>query len=82
MLRPQISAQDVQFVAQHGAPLLLQALGRLYGLGPMERAALGGDSLGVPAWTRGLLGVAVGFVGGARVQKRWPQYVPTAVAGR
>lgn len=68
-------------VAQEGSPLLLQALGRLYGLGPSERAAFGQNGTGVPTWAWATIALVAGFVVGARVQKRWPRSVPELISG-
>jgi hypothetical protein len=72
---------QVAKVAQEGSPLLLQAIGRLYGLGPSERSAFGQNGSGVPVWAWVTIAVGVGFVAGARVQKRWPRRVPKLIAG-
>lgn len=72
---------QVARVAKDGSPLLLQALGRLYGIGPAERQALGADGAGVPAWAIAALALGVGLVVGARVQRQYPQYVPSIVSG-
>jgi hypothetical protein len=77
-----IDYAQVARVAQDGSPLLLQAIGRLYGLGPSERSAFGADGSGVPAWTWALLALAGGVVIGARVQKAYPDYVPNLIAGK
>jgi hypothetical protein len=77
-----LSLSDVERISREGSPVLLQALGRLYGLGPAERAALGQNgSGGVPAWAWVAIGLAAGFVAGARVQKRWPDKLPPIVRG-
>jgi hypothetical protein len=68
-------------VARDGSPMLVHAVGRMFGLGPAERRALGADGSGVPTWTWVLLAVGVGFVAGARVQKRWPRVLPDIIAG-
>lgn len=72
---------QVARVAKDGSPLLLQALGRLYGIGPAERQALGADGTGVPTWAVAILALGVGVVVGARVQKQYPQYVPNMIGG-
>jgi hypothetical protein len=74
--------EDVERITRDGAPMVLQALGRVYGLGPRERRALGAtNGSGLPAWTWALLGIAAGFVAGARVQKAWPDKLPVIVRG-
>ncbi len=66
-------------IAKNGSPVMLQALGRLYGLGPNERRAMSGDSFGMPGWLVPSLMLAAGVVIGVQVYKRWPQYVPSFV---
>ena len=79
---PSLHPDDIRAYAREGAPMLLQALGRVYGLGPSERRALGGNGGGgIPSWTWALLGVAAGVVIGARVQKAWPDKLPRLVRG-
>ncbi len=68
-------------VARDGSPLLLQAIGRLYGLGPSERAAFGQNGGGVPGWAWGTLLFAAGIVVGVRVYKNYPRRVPKMIAG-
>lgn len=71
----------VAMAAKEGSPLLLRALGRLYGLGPSERAAFGQNGSGVPTWAVTALALGVGLVVGTRIQKHYPQYVPNIVSG-
>jgi hypothetical protein len=79
---PAISLDEVRAIARDGAPMLLQALGRVYGLGPTERRALSGsEGGGIPSWTWVLFGVAAGVVVGARVQRAWPDKLPALVRG-
>jgi hypothetical protein len=68
-------------VARDGSPLLLQALGRLYGIGPTERRAFGSTGNGVPTWALVVLAAGAGLVIGTRLQKHYPQYVPNLIAG-
>ncbi len=72
---------QVAHVAKNGSPLLLQALGRLAGLGPSERDAFGGDGKGVPMWAVAALCLGAGIVAGARIQKAWPEKVPAFISG-
>jgi len=82
MMIPGLGLQDVERIAREGSPVLLQALGRLYGIGPAERAALGQNGTGgIPGWAWGALGLVAGVVIGARVQKRWPDKLPAIVRG-
>jgi hypothetical protein len=77
----QVDPAAVVNVAQNGSPLLLSALGRLYGIGPGERQALGEDGTGVPTWTWAMLAFATGCVVGARFYKSYPGYVPEIISG-
>jgi hypothetical protein len=76
-----INYARVAQVAQDGSPLLLQAIGRLYGVGPSERRAFGADGNGVPTWTWAVLALGAGVVIGARVQRHWPGKLPKMVSG-
>jgi hypothetical protein len=77
-----MSMSDVSHVAQHGSPALLQAVGRVFGLGPNERAAaFGQDGSGVPMWAWVMLATGAGIVIGARVQRRWPRVLPEIIRG-
>lgn len=82
MLNPaNIDYAQVAQVAQNGSPLLLQALGRLYGVGPAERQALGADGKGVPVWVWATMAFAVGAVAGIRVYRAYPRQVPKLISG-
>ena len=67
-------------MASQGSPAVLQAIGRLYGLGEPERDQLLGD--GVPTWAIVALSVGAGFFIGVRVYKRWPDRVPALIQGK
>ncbi len=72
-----VSVSDLQSmasVAQSGSPMLLSAVGRVFGLGADEQAALGVGK--VPWWLWASVGVAAGVVVGAQVHKRWPDVLP------
>ncbi len=69
-------------VARDGSPLLLQALGRLYGIGPTERRAFGATGNGVPTWAWIVVALGAGVIIGTRVQKSYPQYVPNLISGK
>lgn len=82
MLQPTVSYADVERIARHGSPLLLQAIGRAFGLGPAERAALGRNGAGgIPTWTWVAAAAAAGFVVGVRVYKHYPDKVPRVIRG-
>lgn len=70
---------SVAKMATSGSPVLLQAVGRIYGLGEEERDAL--LEFGIPAWTWLAIGVCVGAVAGIRAYKQWPDSVPGIVQG-
>lgn len=72
---------QVAKIAQNGSPMLLSALGRMFGLGPSERAAFGQNGSGVPSWAWGVLALSAGVVIGARVQKSYPNKVPKLISG-
>jgi len=72
---------QVSRIAQHGSPVLLQAVGRIFGVGPEERRAFGQEGGGIPTWTWVVLAVGVGFIAGARIERRWPNAIPAEIAG-
>lgn len=69
-------------LAKNGSPMLLQAVGRIFGLGEAERRALGQDGGGVPWWFWTVCGLGAGFVAGVRVYRRWPREVPVLIKGK
>ena len=83
MLKPTISYGDIERIARDGSPLLLQAVGRVFGLGPQERAALGRNGVGgLPTWTWVVVALAAGVVVGVRVDRHWPGKVPEWIGGQ
>jgi hypothetical protein len=70
---------QVARMAQDGSPALLQAVGRAFGLGADERAALAKGT--IPGWFWLLLGIGTGVLVGVRVYKAWPERVPVWLAG-
>lgn len=78
---PPISYGDAIEIAKHGSPMLLQAVGRAFGLGAEEREALSQRS-GIPWWLWVTAGIAGGFVAGVQVYRRWPTAVPAVIGGR
>jgi len=72
-----VSASDLQSMAQGGSPMLLNVVGRAFGLGPAEQSALGGGRL--PWWLWASAGLAAGVVVGAQIHKRWPERLPEAM---
>jgi hypothetical protein len=65
--------------AQAGSPLILQAVGRAFGLAEPEMTALKKGNLGGWFWL--VLGLGVGVVVGARAYKAWPARFPKWVVG-
>ena len=83
MFKPTLSYGDIERIARDGSPLLLQAVGRVFGIGPAERAALGQNGAGgLPTWTWVSIVLAGGFVLGVRIDRRWPGRVPEWVGGK
>lgn len=56
---------------QGGSPALLEAVGRLVGLGQAEQEALLRG--GFPRWSLFLMALAAGAVAGAMAQQRYPE---------
>lgn len=82
MIQPTLSYSELASIAQNGSPLLVNAVGRVFGIGPAERRALGrAGAGGVPSWAWAGLAFVAGAVVGVRVYKRWPEHVPTLVQG-
>lgn len=75
-----VSVQDMLTVAKEGSPFLVNAVGRLAGLGDDERKALAEE--GVPKWAVATLAVAVGIVVGAKLYKSFPDKFPRWAVGR
>ena len=76
----QLTPEQLASLAQHGSPMLLHAVGRAFGLGAEERAAIqqGG---GIPTWFWIALAGAAGVVVGVRVYRAWPDQVPAMISG-
>lgn len=74
---------SVERVMDQGPSLVVTALGRVLGLGPAERNALGQNGAGsaFPAWGWMAIALGVGIVVGTRVQKKWPHRVPRMISG-
>lgn len=60
-------------VAQHGSPLLVNSLGRLFGLGQEEQKALVKGEF--PRWAVFAIGLGAGVVAGIMVQRKFPSQV-------
>lgn len=63
-----------------GSPMLLNAVGRAFGLGPTEQDALGTGT--VPGWAYLTIGILAGVALGIQAQKRVPQYTKWIGGGR
>jgi hypothetical protein len=70
---------QVAHAAQHGSPVVLEAAGRLLGLGAEERAALATGR--IPWWLWATLGLSAGVVVGARAYRKWPRKFPKVISG-
>lgn len=71
----------VQAVAlvKEGSPLLLNAIGRVVGFGASEQQALVQGR--IPWWAFLGMGLGLGFVLGARVERRYKGQLPKFVTG-
>lgn len=72
-------ASVVKNVGNQGSPDLLQATGRLFGLGEAEQTALFRG--GIPRWAILGLGIAAGVFVGVYAHRRWPEYAGKIVGG-
>lgn len=70
---------QVAHAAQHGSPIVLEAAGRLLGLGEAERGALAAGR--VPGWLWATLGLGAGVVIGVRAYRKWPTKFPKVISG-
>lgn len=73
------TAQQLAQASHSGSPLLLEAVGRLCGLGDAERNALA--RAGIPSAVWGLGGLAAGVVLGAYLYRRYPGAMSRVVGG-
>jgi|GEM_PF-2340943 len=60
-------------VAKNGSPLLVNSLGRLFGLGQEEQQALVKGEF--PRWAVFALGIGAGVIAGVLVQRKFPSQV-------
>ncbi len=61
-------------MATNGSPMLLNAVGRAFGLGADEQSAL---RRGLPWWLWLVAGTAAGIAAGAYAAQKWPEKVPS-----
>jgi hypothetical protein len=64
-------AHTVVEVAQHGSPFLLNAVGRMLGLGQAEQQALARGEF--PRWAVLTIGIGLGALVGVYAHRRWPE---------
>lgn len=76
----QLTPEQLAALVQNGSPMLLQAVGRAFGLGAEERSAIASGSM-LPKWFWVAVAGAAGVVVGVRVYKAWPEKVPSFIAG-
>lgn len=74
------TAHQIMGATKDGSPFLLEAVGRLCGLGDAERNALA--RAGIPSVVWGVGGVAAGVVLGAYLYRRYPRHMSKVVGGR
>jgi hypothetical protein len=73
------TAQQIMGATKDGSPFLLEAVGRLCGLGDAERNALA--RAGIPSVVWGVAGVAGGVFLGAYLYRKYPQQMRKLVGG-
>jgi hypothetical protein len=73
----QLPVGQLSEVAQNGSPVLLQAVGRVFGLGEAERGALFAN--GLPRWSMYVLLATAGVVAGVYIHKRWPRQIDRVI---
>jgi hypothetical protein len=67
----EVQPETVAHFATEGSPVLLNAVGRAFGLGRGEQQALANGAM--PGWALALLGAGAGLAVGIYVQRKWPQ---------
>lgn len=77
---PMVANGQAAKIAENGSPMLVQAAGRLLGLGADERDALSKGA--VPWWLWTLGGLALGFYVGVKVHQRYPEKIPEFIRGK
>lgn len=74
------NAEQLASLVQNGSPLLVQALGRIFGLGQNERGELARN--GLPTWAWATLAGAAGLATGVAVYRMWPEQVDKVLGKR
>ena len=77
---PNIDYATVFKVANEGSPFILNAVGRVFGLGQEESSSLFKD--GLPTWTWVVIGLGAGFFLGVRAEKNYPKKIPSLIRGK
>lgn len=67
-------------IAKEGSPFLLKSLGRVVGLGDSEQKAILDGK--IPWWAWAGLGLGVGFLAGARIERKYSGKIPAIIAGK
>jgi hypothetical protein len=80
MLGPNIDYATMFKVANEGSPFILNAVGRVFGLGQEESSYLLKD--GIPTWTWVVIALGAGFFAGVRVHKHYPNKIPRIIRGK
>ena len=78
-LLPLVANGQAQQLAKSSAPVIMNAAGKLLGLGNDELDAAKGGR--VPWWVWTVGGLALGFAAGAYVQRKHPSKVPGFLGG-
>lgn len=72
-------AEQAASAAHSGSPVVVEAVGRIFGLSGADRDQL--VSTGVPPWAFFALGITAGIVAGVRLQRKWPEAMPSLISG-
>lgn len=75
-----LPVEQITDMAQNGSPVLLQAVGRVFGLGQAERTALVQN--GLPRWSLYLVTAALGVAAGIYIHRNWPRQVDRMMGAR
>lgn len=75
----QVSYTDMIHLAREGSPMLINAVGRLAGLGDGERKTL--SATGVPGWALAIVAGVAGVYAGIKWHQRSPDRIPGWIKG-